>query len=203
MMFTGLVEGCGTVRSFEAMDGSWRLVVAVPNTEHLELGASVAIDGVCLTAVAVHGDEVAFDVIAETMDRSTIGDRKAGDEVNVERALRFGDEVGGHLVSGHVFDTGRIGNITRTGEACDLRIEASEATMRYIFEKGYIAISGISLTVGRCEDDGFYLHLIPETLARTTLGKATVGDRVNLEVDPITVAAVETVERIKAQEALA
>ncbi|MBV19349.1 MAG: riboflavin synthase [Euryarchaeota archaeon] len=201
-MFTGLVEGCGTVQSFEPMDGSWRLVVAVPNTEHLELGASVAIDGVCLTAVAVHGHDVSFDVIPETMDRSTIGDRKAGDEVNVERALRFGDEVGGHLVSGHVFDTGRIEEITRTGETCDFRIEAEEATMRYIFEKGYIAISGISLTVGQCDNDGFHLHLIPETLARTTLGSASIGDRVNLEVDPITVAAVETVERIKAQETL-
>lgn len=201
-MFTGLVEGCGTVQSFDAMDGAWRLVVAVPNTQNLELGASVAIDGVCLTAVSVQGNHVAFDVIAETMDRSTIGDRKAGDQVNVERALKFGDEVGGHLVSGHVFDTGRIEAITRTGETCDLRIEASGATMRYIFEKGYIAISGISLTVGQCDDDGFHLHLIPETLARTTLGSASVGDRVNLEVDPITVAAVETVERIKAQEAL-
>lgn len=201
-MFTGLVEGRGTVQSFQAMDGCWRLVVAVPNTEHLELGASVAIDGVCLTAVAVHGNEVSFDVISETMDRSTIGDRKVGDEVNVERALRFGDEVGGHLVSGHVIDTGRIEEISRTGETCNLRIEAAEATMRYIFEKGYIAISGISLTVGQCDNDGFHLHLIPETLARTTLGSANIGDRVNLEVDPITVAAVETVERIKAQEAL-
>ena len=118
------------------MDGSWRLVVAVPNTEHLELGASVAIDGVCLTAVAVHEDEVAFDVIAETMDRSTIGDRKAGDEVNVERALRFGDEVGGHLVSGHVFDTGRIGDITRTGETCDLRIEASKPPCATFSKRG-------------------------------------------------------------------
>ena len=154
------------------MDGSWRLVVAVPNTEHLELGASVAIDGVCLTAVAVHGDEVAFDVIAETMDRSTIGDRKAGDEVNVERALRFGDEVGATLYLGTCSIPAASGTSPELGRPVTF-IEASEATMRYIFEKGYIAISGISLTVGRCEDDGFYLHLIPETLARTTLGKAT------------------------------
>ena len=167
-MFTGLVEGRGRVQSFEPMDGWWRLVVKVPNTEGLELGASVAIDGACLTAVAVHGDE-----------------------------------VGGHLVSGHVFDTGRIETVTKTGETCDIHVAASAETMRYIFEKGYIAISGISLTVGLCEGEGFFLHLIPETLARTTLGSAKPGDRVNLEVDPITVAAVETVERIKAQEALA
>ena len=202
-MFTGLVEGRGRVQSFEPMDGWWRLVVKVPNTEGLELGASVAIDGACLTAVAVHGDEVSFDVISETMQRSTIGDRKVGDEVYVELALRFGDEVGGHLVSGHVFDTGRIETVTKTGETCDIHVAASAETMRYIFEKGYIAISGISLTVGLCEGEGFFLHLIPETLARTTLGSAKPGDRVNLEVDPITVAAVETVERIKAQEALA
>jgi riboflavin synthase len=201
-MFTGLVEGRGRIESFDAADGFWRLVVTVPDTEGLELGASVAIDGVCLTAVAIDGRSVAFDVIGETMQRSTLGDRNVGDDVNVERALRFGDEVGGHLVSGHVFDTGRIETIAMTGDACDLRVEASEATMRYIFEKGYIAISGISLTVGICDHEGFNLHLIPETLARTTLGSAKIGDRVNLEVDPITVAAVETVERIKAQEAL-
>ena len=201
-MFTGLVEGCGTVLSFDPRDASWRLVVAVPNTDGLELGASVAIDGVCLTAVAVEENKVSFDVIAESMERSTLGDRNVGDAVNVERALRFGDEVGGHLVSGHVFDTGRIVSVKRAGETCDLRIEASPATMRYIFEKGYIAISGISLTVGLCDEQGFNLHLIPETLARTTLGLAKIGDRVNLEVDPITVAAVETVERIKAQEVM-
>ena len=201
-MFTGLVEGRGRVESFDPADGFWRLVVTVPDVEGLELGASVAIDGVCLTAVGIDGLSVAFDVISETMQRSTLGDRNVGDDVNVERALRFGDEVGGHLVSGHVFDTGRIETVDHTGDACDLRVEASNSTMRYIFEKGYIAISGISLTVGTCDDGGFHLHLIPETLARTTLGSAKVGDRVNLEVDPITVAAVETVERIKAQEAL-
>ena len=201
-MFTGLVEGRGRVESFAAADGFWRLVVTVPDADGLELGASVAIDGVCLTAVAIDGLSVAFDVIAETMQRSTLGDRNVGDDVNVERALRFGDEVGGHLVSGHVFDTGRTETVAYSGDACDLRVEATEATMRYIFEKGYIAISGISLTVGMCDKEGFHLHLIPETLARTTLGSAKVGDRVNLEVDPITVAAVETVERIKAQEAL-
>ncbi|RJV02422.1 MAG: riboflavin synthase subunit alpha [Candidatus Poseidoniales archaeon] len=201
-MFTGLVEGRGRVESFDAADGFWRLVVTVPDADGLELGASVAIDGVCLTAVAIDGLSVAFDVIAETMQRSTLGDRNVGDDVNVERALRFGDEVGGHLVSGHVFDTGRIETVAYSGDACDLRVEATEATMRYIFEKGYIAISGISLTVGMCDNEGFHLHLIPETLARTTLGSAKVGDRVNLEVDPITVAAVETVERIKAQETL-
>ena len=201
-MFTGLVEGRGRVESFDAADGFWRLVVTVPDADGLDLGASVAIDGVCLTAVAIDGLSVAFDVIAETMQRSTLGDRNVGDDVNVERALRFGDEVGGHLVSGHVFDTGRIETVAYSGDACDLRVEATEATMRYIFEKGYIAISGISLTVGMCDNEGFHLHLIPETLARTTLGSAKVGDRVNLEVDPITVAAVETVERIKAQETL-
>ena len=201
-MFTGLVEGRGRVESFDAADGFWRLVVTVPDADGLELGASVAIDGVCLTAVAIDGLSVAFDVIAETMQRSTLGDRNVGDDVNVERALRFGDEVGGHLVSGHVFDTGRIETVAYSGDACDLRVEATEATMRYILEKGYIAISGISLTVGMCDNEGFHLHLIPETLARTTLGSAKVGDRVNLEVDPITVAAVETVERIKAQETL-
>lgn len=199
-MFTGIVEGRGTVAAVEQRGDLLRLTVDLPNAAHLERGASVSIDGACLTAVDINDAMVGFDVIPETLNRTTLGALEVGALVNVERALRFGDEVGGHLVSGHVFATGTLTVVEELDGGRNLFVSTSNDVMPYVLEKGYIAVAGISLTVGRCEKDGFWLHLIPETLERTTLGEARTGDLVNLEVDPITVAAVDTVHRLLAQK---
>jgi riboflavin synthase len=198
-MFTGIVEGRGTVLEVSTSGDVTRVVVDVPNAEGLQRGASVSIDGACLTAVDIDGRRVGFDVIPETIARTILTEVRAGAEVNVERALRFGDEVGGHLVSGHVMGVGMIAEVNDLDGGRNLRIACQANVLRYIHEKGYIAVSGISLTVGRREVDGFWLHLIPETLERTTLGTATTGGLVNLEVDPLTMAAVDTVERLLAE----
>jgi riboflavin synthase len=198
-MFTGIVEGRGTVLEVSTMGDITRIVVDVPNADGLQRGASVSIDGTCLTAVDIDGRRVHFDVIPETIARTILTEARVGTEVNVERALRFGDEVGGHLVSGHVMGVGIIAEAHDLDGGRNLRIACQANVLRYVHEKGYIAVSGISLTVGRREVDGFWLHLIPETLERTTLGTATTGGLVNLEVDPLTMAAVDTVERLLAE----
>jgi riboflavin synthase len=198
-MFTGIVEGRGKVLDVSTSGDLTRIVVELPDAAGLERGASVSIDGTCLTAVDIDGARVGFDVIPETMRRTMFTEVRAGIEVNVERALRFGDEVGGHLVSGHVMGVGMIAEVNNLEGGRNLRIVCQDDVLRYIHEKGYIAVSGISLTVGRREHDGFWLHLIPETLDRTTLGQATTGGLVNLEVDPLTMAAVDTVERLLAE----
>ena len=204
-MFTGIVEGKAELTLVQEFDGFTRWVVELPPKygENLEIGASVALDGVCLTVVEMDGDLVSFDLIQETLKRSTLCVRKEGDWLNMERALRYGDEVGGHLVSGHVMAVGKIdkmefleqdGNGSKT---LDVEIHVPPEVSKYIFEKGYIAIDGISLTVGKTHaSGGFNLHIIPETLRRTTLGEKEVGSTVNVEIESSTQAIVDTVEKM-------
>tara|TARA_B100000482_G_scaffold46481_1_gene30582 strand:- start:225 stop:830 length:606 start_codon:yes stop_codon:yes gene_type:complete len=196
-MFTGIVAGMGRVESIDG-DELVRLVInfSTVSTEGLEIGASVSVNGVCLTAVEITGSTVAFDVIAETLNLTTLGTLAEGNWVNLERALKVGDEIGGHLLSGHIMGTGEIIVREETDENTDLVIDCPADIMRFIQPKGYIAIDGISLTVGRVEENTFSLHIIPETLRLTTLGVKGLGSDVNLEVDSMTQTIVATVERM-------
>ena len=196
-MFTGIVAGVGKIAAIEGQDVK-RIVIDFLDVsiDGLQIGASVAIDGVCLTVVDITPPKVSFDVIPETLKLTTLGNRVSGDLVNLERALKMGDELGGHLLSGHIMGMGLISKKTKGEDFVDLQIKCSRKIMNYVQEKGYLAIDGISLTVGQLSDTGFDLHLIPETLSVTTIGEKSVGDSVNIEVDSMTQTIVSTVERI-------
>ncbi len=199
-MFTGIVQGRGTIASIEKGDAVWTFTINLPNTEGLARGASVAVNGVCLTATEMDGDRVLFDVIQETLERTNLGHLSTGDEVNVERSLKMGDELGGHLLSGHIMGTGEITARTEVGEGVDMVISAPSTMMNYIHEKGYIGLNGASLTIGEVVEDQFNIHLIPETLRLTTFGSMQKGDIINIEIDAMTQTIVATVERIMKQE---
>jgi len=202
-MFTGIVVGTGSLLEIEEFIDRIHWKVRIPNglEQGLEEGASVSLDGVCLTATDIQGDIVGFDLIQETLERTTLSERKNGDLLNIERALRYGEEVGGHLVSGHIMGVGEITSIKLYEGTADLRIQSPENISNYIIEKGYIAVDGISLTIGEVNDSGgFNLHIIPETLRRTTLGTKRTGDMVNLEIDTMTQAVVDTIKRMMPSE---
>ena len=148
-----------------------------------------------MTVVAIDDSQIRFDAIPETLGRTTFGSLEEGDWVNVERSLKMGDELGGHILSGHVMTTAQILGKTERGEGIDLIIENPEEARLYILEKGFIAVDGMSLTIGEVSDESFTLHIIPETLRITTIGDKRVGDCVNIEVDSRTQAVVETVMR--------
>ena len=195
-MFTGIVQGLGTLKSIEEGDGITTFCVKCPDTQDLVIGASVAIDGVCLTATSIKGELVTFDIIPETMERTTLGERVVDDTVNIERSLRYGGEVGGHLLSGHIIGRGLVTYSESVGEGAQLKLKAPPSIQKYIQTKGYIGIDGISLTLGEVNENEFDLHIIPETLRLTTLGSKQAGDAVNIEIDSTTMMIVETVERL-------
>ena len=177
-MFTGLVQELGTV----AAAGGGRLEVEAPGLE-LRPGDSVAVNGVCLTAAEVSDGRFAADVVDETLRRSSLGRLEPGGRVNLELPLRPTDRLGGHIVQGHVDGLGAVGEVADEGAGRRLTIEADPELLRYVVEKGSIAVDGVSLTVAALDGDGFEVALIPETLERTTLGQLWPGDKVNLEVD--------------------
>ena len=199
-MFTGIVQGRGEIVSIESGNEITTLRIRVPSTEGLAIGASISIDGVCLTATEFAEGIVSFDVIPETLEKTTLGELEVGGLVNVERSLRYGDEVGGHLLSGHIIGRGIISKADAVGDGAQYTILSPPDVRKYIVSKGYVGIDGISLTIGDVHDDGFDLHLIPETLRLTTLGEKQVGDAVNLEIDSTTMMIVETVERMMKEE---
>jgi riboflavin synthase len=182
-MFTGLVEATARVRRVDPDGDGARLEVETPLAAELRQGDSIAVNGVCLTAVEPDGGRFKADVMAETLRRSSLGPLAAGDSVNVELPLRAGDRLGGHVVQGHVDGTGEVESARDEGFARLVRISADPALLRYVVEKGSIAVDGVSLTVAEVDDEGFTVSLIPETLERTTLGLAAPGRVVNLEVD--------------------
>jgi riboflavin synthase alpha subunit len=183
-MFTGIVHEIGSVLAVDGDEAGIRLTVAAPQTAQLiEVGGSVAINGVCLTAETVAPDQLTFHAVPETLSRSTVGDLSLGVAVNVEPALRAGDPMGGHIVQGHVDEIGTVQSIAAEGEGLRVIVEASAETLRYCVKKGSITVEGVSLTVAELRDDAFGLALIPYTLAETTLGDLVPGQRVNLEVD--------------------
>ena len=192
-MFTGLVAGTGTVESLERDGDGVRLRVRSELAGELGPGDSVAVNGVCLTAVAPDPDGFSADVMEETLRRSSLGPLATGDAVNLELPLRAGDRLGGHIVQGHVDGTGEVDSVREEGLSRVVRIAAPAALLRYVVEKGSIAVEGVSLTVSAVDDEAFEVSLIPETLERTTLGAAAPGTRVNLEVDVL----AKYVEKLK------
>jgi riboflavin synthase len=182
-MFTGLIADLGSVTSVERDSDGAVLEIATRLAEELGEGDSVAVNGVCLTATEVRADGFSAQAMVETLRRSSLGSLETGSSVNLELALRAGDRLGGHIVQGHVDGTGTLLEQREEGFARVLSFEAPEELTRYLVEKGSIAVDGVSLTVSEVHDDGFSVSLIPETLTRTNLGGAQVGDRVNLEVD--------------------
>jgi riboflavin synthase len=187
-MFSGLIGYNATVLSCDALlDGGATLRVCAEGVaqQRPEVKDSIAIDGVCLTATSIKGDTIAFDVIPETLDRSTLGALRAGDIVNLEYSLRIGDRMGGHFVYGHVDATGEIVARTAEGQGVRLRIAYPARLTPMLVEKAFVAVDGVSVTIASAGDAWFELALIPETLARTTLGRRNAGDTVNVEVDPL------------------
>jgi riboflavin synthase len=182
-MFTGLVQDLGSVRAVENEPAGSRLEVETALASELSEGDSVAVNGVCLTAVSVADGAFRADVMAETLRRSSLGPLAAGDPVNLELPLRPEDRLGGHFVQGHVDGTGTVEAVTVEGFANVVRIACGPEILRYMVEKGSIAVDGVSLTVADLDDEGFTVSLIPETIERTTLGGAAPGRIVNLEVD--------------------
>ena len=196
-MFTGIVAGTGEISSMAGEDVI-RFVIdfSTVSTDGLVTGASVSVDGVCLTVVEIDSSKISFDAIPETLEKTTLGSKQVGDSVNLERSLKMGDELGGHLLSGHIMGMGKISGRVEGDENLDLMIECPSGIMKFVQEKGYIAIDGISLTIGEVNDYSFALHLIPETISLTTIGTKNIGESVNIEVDSMTQTIVTTVERI-------
>ena len=200
-MFTGIVQGMGRVVSVEQPAADFRThTVELPGdmAGGLQTGASVAHNGCCLTVTGTDGRTARFDLMAETLDKTNLGRLKAGDLVNLERAARFGDEIGGHLMSGHITATTEILLIERTEHNTTMHFALPAALKPYILPKGFVGLDGCSLTIGSVGEDSFCVHLIPETLRRTLFGTRQAGDTVNLEIDPQTQAVVDTVGRILA-----
>ncbi len=183
-MFTGLVEEKGTVTAIERLGDSARLTIRGPVvTADVALGDSISVNGCCLTVAGLDGDAFTADVMAESLDRTSLGDLTDGSPVNLERALSAGARMGGHIVQGHVDGTGRLLDRTPGARWEVLRFSLPEGLARYLVDQGSITVDGVSLTVVEAADDWFSVSLIPTTLADTTLGVLRPGDEVNLEVD--------------------
>jgi len=185
-MFTGLIEDCGNVRAIRRSGEAAVLTVATGlPVKDLVIGESIAVNGACLTVTAIGADCFDADVSPETVTRTTLGRLRVGQPVNLERALRFGDRLGGHLVTGHVDAIGRLRSRHREQNAIILDIEAPPSCLRYLVEKGSVALDGISLTVNAVSNDGFSLSIIPHTLDVTALKSCAAGQEVNIETDLI------------------
>ena len=209
-MFTGIVQTMATVVSASIEKGVMKLVVSLPNSylQKLEIGASIAINGCCLTVVKYsigqNGEAglAYFDVIDETLKLTNIGRLSEGDKINLERSLTFGSEIGGHIVSGHIHTLATVADIEVTEDNWTLLLQIDAKWLKYITYKGFIAVNGCSLTVGKIVNNGFYLHLIPETLEVTNIGQAKTGEVFNIEIDQQTMTIVDTIERYMEQKGL-
>jgi len=185
-VFTGLIEDLGEVKKIEKRGENFSLLISSHfNLRELEKGDSISVNGVCLTLVSLNTHGFTVEVSPETVRRTNLGDLREGNQVNLERALRLSDRLGGHLVSGHVDGTGILNRKIKEGNFWHMTFSAPQEVMRYVIEKGSIAIDGISLTVNQCRDKDFIVTIIPFTFTHTNLGKRKVGERVNLEADLI------------------
>ncbi|AZG36216.1 MULTISPECIES: riboflavin synthase subunit alpha [Shewanella] len=204
-MFTGIVQATCEVVSINNATGlkTFEIAMTPELTQGLVTGASVANNGVCLTATKILNDKVFFDVMEETLAVTNLGNTNVGDRINIERSLTFGSEIGGHILSGHVHTLATVKAVSNTDEHYNIELQVNPQWMNYIFYKGFVGINGCSLTVGKLTDNGFMLHLIPETLKLTNLDDCTVGSRINIEIDSQTQVIVDTVERILANKQLA
>ena len=200
-MYTGIVQGVGEIIDIIDQDKLRTYKVKLPAklTQHIEIGASIANDGCCLTVTDFKDDWVTFDIMQETLALTTLGDKNINDLVNIERSAKYGDEIGGHIMSGHISCTATIVDIQKTATNCQMTLELPCKFTKYVLYKGFIGIDGASLTVGDVMDNRFKINLIPETLAITTLDSKKVGDKVNIEIDSQTQAIVDTVERVLAE----
>ena len=197
-MFTGIVQGTAEVVDIIEKKDFRTHVLRLPESllAGLQSGASVAHNGCCLTVTRIDGERVSFDLMQETLKVTNLGELKPGERVNVERAARFGDEIGGHAMSGHILCTAVVSRVIDSENNHQLWFRIPAPWRKYLFTKGYIGIDGISLTIGEVAGDEFCVNLIPETLQRTNIGGRKAGARVNIEIDPQTQAIVDTVERV-------
>ena len=183
-MFTGIITDQGEVTAVTGGDGGMRFAIRTGyDTKDIDIGASIACNGCCLTAVELRSDQFEVDVSHETFDRTTLGSWQVGQAVNLERSLKVGDELGGHLVSGHVDCVAVVGAIEPDGESTRFTFTVPNDFIRFIAEKGSVAIDGVSLTVNDVKDTTFGVNIIPHTSAVTTFGALSVGDSVNIEID--------------------
>lgn len=203
-MFTGIVQGTAKVVAIEKKEKfqTHTLVLDGVLSQGLEIGASVAHNGCCLTVTKIDGERVDFDLMQATLALTNLGDLDVGDRVNIERAARFGDEIGGHSMSGHISLMGEIVDVIDTPNNRTIWFEIPQDKVKYVLAKGYIGLDGCSLTIGEVEGTRFSVHLIPETLQRTLFGMRKIGDKINVEFDPQTQAIVDTVERVLASKSL-
>ncbi|AXY01084.1 riboflavin synthase subunit alpha [Vibrio alfacsensis] len=204
-MFTGIVQGTAKIVHIDKKERFQTHIVELQGhlAQGLEIGASVAHNGCCLTVTKIEGEQVSFDLMQATLALTNLGELTSGDCVNIERAAKFGDEIGGHSMSGHISLMGQIVEVLDTPNNRTIWFEVPEGSMKYVLSKGYIGLDGCSLTIGEVTDNRFSVHLIPETLQRTLFGGRKVGDKVNIEFDPQTQAIVDTVERVLAAKHLA
>lgn len=184
-MFTGIVQELGVVEGLASGEAGARLQIGAELAGGLREGDSVAVEGCCLTAVAIRSEAFEADVMNQTLALTTLGSLREGDRVNLESALRAGDPLGGHIVQGHVDGVGAVSAVTEDGIARRLRIDLPPELRRYAVAHGSIALAGVSLTVAELTPDGVEVSLIPETLARTTLGALRAGDPLNVEIDVV------------------
>ncbi|MFS1539679.1 MAG: riboflavin synthase subunit alpha [Candidatus Phlomobacter fragariae] len=203
-MFTGIVKGKGTLVLVEDSVNFRTYTVQFPSEllAGLETGASVANNGCCLTVTHINGeDKVSFDLMKETLRLTNLGSLKLGDTINLERSVKYGDEICGHVMSGHIITTAEIAKIFKAENNLQIWFYVHDKQlMKYILHKGFIGVDGISLTVGDVVNNRFCVYLIPETIARTTIAEKRLGEKVNIEIDAHTQAVVDTVERVMAQK---
>ncbi len=197
-MFTGIVTGKGQIQKIILNEEYITLLIRAPKgfSKNLSKGASVAVNGVCLTVKKGKTDNLEFDVIQETLDKTNLKNISRLSKVNLERSMTAKTEIGGHLVSGHIHGTGEVLKIIDRKETKDLQIKIPSSLREYIFYKGYVALNGCSLTIGKVLKSSFYIHLIPETVSITTFKDIKKGDSINIEVEQTTINTVETVKRV-------
>ena len=198
-MFTGIVQATAKVVTLEKMTGLTRLTVELPEplVGNIVSGASIAVNGTCLTVVSQQAQNIIFDVMMETLRVTNLAELKVGDVVNIERAAKFGDEIGGHVMSGHVHCQGTVVSREEPENNCRLSVEVAAEWMKYILPKGFIGFDGASLTVGEVANNIFSVYLIPETLRITRFDTLMPGDKVNIEIDSQTQAIVDTLARMR------
>ena len=195
MVFTGIVEGTGIISKINRKENLTTIIVKTPSnfSKGIQVGASVCVDGVCLTVTEINQDSLEFDLIMETLKVTNFGKIEEKSIVNIERSLKLGDEIGGHIISGHVFDTATIIEITEPENNYILTLSFNPDLQKYIFPKGYISLNGISLTIGEVNENTFTVYLIPETLRLTNLMHKLVGDSINIEIETQTRNTVDTI----------
>ena len=200
-MFTGIVSGKGYVQKIIKSKDCVSLIIKAPKgfSKNLTKGASVSVNGVCLTVKKGKTDILEFDVIEETLQKSNLKDISKSSKVNLERSMTAKTEIGGHLVSGHIHGTGEVLKVVNRQTTKDLQIKIPTSLREYFFYKGYVALNGCSLTIGKVLKTSFYIHLIPETVSVTTFKDIKKGDLINIEIEQATINTVETVKRVMSE----